>query len=58
MMSLESLRFKKARASGVNSNCVEVGHTLGHLRDSKAPDGPVLTGDVRALVAAVRGGRF
>jgi hypothetical protein len=57
-MNQKPLRFKKARASGGQSNCVEVAHTLLHLRDSKAPDGPVLTGDVRALVAAVRGGRF
>jgi hypothetical protein len=58
MMSLESLRFKKVRASGPNGNCVEIAHTLGHLRDSKTPGGPVLAGDVRALVAAVKGGAF
>ncbi|HEX4700963.1 MAG TPA: DUF397 domain-containing protein [Pseudonocardiaceae bacterium] len=54
---MEPLRFKKSRASGGQSNCVEVAHTLGHLRDSKAP-GLVLMGDVRALLVAVRGGRF
>jgi hypothetical protein len=58
MMSQESLRFKKARASAAQSACVEVAHTLGHVRDSKAPGGPVLAGDMRALVAAVKGGAF
>jgi hypothetical protein len=54
MMNQEPLRFKKARASAAQSTCVEVAHTLGHLRDSKAPGGPVLAGDVRALVAAIK----
>jgi hypothetical protein len=56
-MSEEPLRFKKSRASGGQSDCIEVAHTLQHLRDSKSA-GSVLAGDVRALVAAVRGGRF
>lgn len=55
---MEPLRFKKASASGGQSECVEIAHTLRHVRDSKAPDGPVLEGDVRALVAAVRHGRL
>ena len=52
------LRFKKAAASGGQSNCVEIAHTLRHLRDSKAAAGPVLEGDVRALLRAVRYGRL
>jgi hypothetical protein len=56
-MSQEPLRFKKARASAAQSECIEVAHTLGHVRDSKAP-GAVLTADVRALVAAVREGAW
>jgi hypothetical protein len=53
---MESLRFKKASASAAQSACVEVAHTLEHVRDSKAAGGPVLKADVRALVAAVKGG--
>lgn len=53
---MESLRFKKASASGGQSACVEIAHTLQHVRDSKTPAGPVLAGDIRALLAAVRNG--
>ena len=51
------LRFKKASASGGQSECVEIAHTLRHIRDSKAT-GLVLKGDVRALLAAVRTNAF
>lgn len=47
------LRFKKANASGGQSECVEIAHTLRHVRDSKAT-GLVLEGDIRALLRAVR----
>jgi hypothetical protein len=57
-MERKRLRFKKARASGGQSNCVEVAHTLCHVRDSKAAGGPVLEADVLALVAAVKEGAF
>ncbi|GAA2966931.1 hypothetical protein GCM10010483_07800 [Actinokineospora diospyrosa] len=49
-----TLRFKKSSRSGSHTNCVEVAHTLSHLRDSKNPQGPVLTGDVRALLRSLR----
>jgi hypothetical protein len=52
----EPLRFKKSPFSGGQSNCVEVGHTLTCLRDSKNPDGLLLGGDVRALIDAVKTG--
>jgi len=52
------LRWRKASQSGEETNCVEVGHTLGAVRDSKNPDGPVLRAPVRALVAAVVAGRL
>jgi hypothetical protein len=51
---------KSGRSGGEGGNCVELGRdelpspTL--VRDSKNPAGPVLTGDVAALVAAVKSG--
>ncbi|RLK61710.1 DUF397 domain-containing protein [Actinokineospora cianjurensis] len=48
------MRFKKSTRSAANSDCVEVGSTLRHLRDSKNPHGPVLTADIAALVRHVR----
>ncbi|GAA3038948.1 DUF397 domain-containing protein [Actinokineospora globicatena] len=48
------MRFKKSSQSAANSNCVEVGSTLAHLRDSKNPHGPVLSADVAALIRHVR----
>ncbi|MFC4853595.1 DUF397 domain-containing protein [Actinophytocola glycyrrhizae] len=54
-MRQESLRFRKSSRSGGQSNCVEVAQTLRHVRDSKNPAGPLLTGvDVAALVTVVR----
>jgi len=54
-MRQEPLRFKKSTRSGGQSNCIEVAHTLRHLRDSKNPAGPALRDvDVPSLVAAVR----
>jgi hypothetical protein len=58
MMERKPLRFKKARASGGQSNCIEVAHSLRHVRDSKASGGPVLEADLLALVAAVKDGAF
>jgi hypothetical protein len=47
---MESLRFKKSSRSGGHSDCVEVAHTLAHVRDSKNPTGPVLAADLRGLI--------
>ncbi|WP_291412648.1 DUF397 domain-containing protein [Actinophytocola sp.] len=54
-MHQEPLRFRKSTRSGGQSECVEIGHTLRHLRDSKNPTGPLLDGvDVAALIRAAR----
>ncbi|PWW51973.1 DUF397 domain-containing protein [Actinokineospora spheciospongiae] len=58
-MRSEPLRFKKSQFSGGQSNCVEVAHTLAHLRDSKQGPGAVLLpGDAAALIAFVKAGRI
>lgn len=36
-MYQETLRFKKSTRSGGQAECVEVAHTLRHVRDSKNP---------------------
>jgi hypothetical protein len=43
---------------GTQSDCVELANTLCHLRDSKNAEGPTLRGNVAALVAAIKTGRF
>jgi Domain of unknown function (DUF397) len=54
-MHRETVRFKKSRRSGVNGNCVEVSHTLRHIRDSKNFGGSLLGGvDVARLIESVR----
>jgi hypothetical protein len=58
MSANRPLRWRKSSRSGGNGGeCVELAHTLDAVRDSKNPDGPVLRGDVRRLVVAVRAGR-
>ena len=52
-----SLKWRRSTRSGDTSNCVEVGNTLTVVRDSKNP-GPVLPGDVRALLATVKDGHL
>jgi hypothetical protein len=44
--------WRKSSYSGNDHNCVEL--AAGAVRDSKNPDGPVLSVDVAALVAAVK----
>jgi hypothetical protein len=45
------IAWRKSTFSGSNGgSCVEVAPTLGALRDSKNPAGPVLTGRVDLLV--------
>jgi hypothetical protein len=48
---------KPSRSQNTNS-CVEVANTLGEFRDSKNAEGPTLTVDAAALIAAVKCGRF
>jgi hypothetical protein len=49
--------WRKSSFSDTGNGCVEVAPTLTAIRDSKNPEGPRLSGDVRGLVAAVRDGR-
>ena len=46
------LVWRKARRSSNDQNCVEPRDTLDALRDSKNTAGPILRGDMRALVRA------
>lgn len=50
--------WRKARQSVDTQNCVELCDTLDRVRDSKNAAGPVLRGDVRALLRTVQTGRF
>jgi Domain of unknown function (DUF397) len=55
IMCVGSVRFRKSRHSGGESNCVEVACPLRQVRDSKDPDGAVLDGvDVRRLIDFAR----
>ena len=49
--SCVEVAWRRSSFSGSNGgDCVEVAPTLGALRDSKDPSGPVLTGRVDLLV--------
>ncbi|MGW5720807.1 DUF397 domain-containing protein [Amycolatopsis sp. NPDC003865] len=48
--------FKKSSRSNNETDCVEVHHTLGKIRDSKDPAKTEVDGDAAALVAAVKAG--
>lgn len=54
------MRWRKSSRSGSSGqgSCVEVANTFTHVRDSKNIDAPTLRGNVAALVAAVKTGRF
>jgi len=47
------VRWKKASYTNLNGACIELSHTLTHMRDTKNRTGPTLRGDMAALVAAV-----
>jgi len=51
-------RWRKATASTPNGNCVEIRGDLQAVRDSKNLTGPTISGDVTALVRAVRDDRI
>jgi hypothetical protein len=53
---MSDLIWRKSSYSGGGENCVELADSA--VRDSKDPDGPVLSVDVTALVAAVKTGRI
>ncbi len=48
---------KSSHSGGDNGNCVEV-YSLDAVRDSKNPDGPVLTLNLRAFIDEVKDGRY
>jgi hypothetical protein len=50
--------WRKARQSVNSQNCVELRDTLDAVRDSKNTAGPILRGDMLALVRAVRAGHL
>lgn len=50
--------WRKARRSQNDMNCLELRDTLDRVRDSKNAAGPVLRGDMRALLRTVQTGRF
>jgi len=50
--------WRKARRSSNDMSCVELRDTLDAVRDSKNAAGPVLHGNVRALIHGVRAGRL
>jgi Domain of unknown function (DUF397) len=48
--------WRKSSYSNQDGACVEVAGTLERVRDSKNPDGPVLTVDLTALLVAIKAG--
>jgi hypothetical protein len=57
---MSDLTWRKSTYSGGNdadANCVELA-SQGAVRDSKNPDGPVLSVEVAVLVAAVKTGQI
>ncbi|MBP2340113.1 hypothetical protein JOF41_006291 [Saccharothrix coeruleofusca] len=56
MTDLTRAKWRKSRRStNSGGNCVEVANTLDAVRDSKNPDGPVLTWTPEALSAFLVG---
>ncbi|RZS41190.1 uncharacterized protein DUF397 [Herbihabitans rhizosphaerae] len=49
-------RWRKATHSENGSDCVELRGTLDRVRDSKNPGGPVLRGNVPALLRTIKTG--
>jgi hypothetical protein len=50
--------WRKSSHSAQDTDCVEIAHTLGAVRDSKNVAGPIVRGNVSALVAAVKDDQF
>jgi hypothetical protein len=59
-MDLPAVVWRKSSYSGSQSDCLELALTGNSeaVRDSKNPDGGVLTVDVTRLVTMVKVGRF
>lgn len=49
--------WRKSSFSGQDGQCVELAN-VGAVRDSKNPVGPMIRGDLDALVAAVKAGNL
>jgi len=56
---MSDLTWRKSTYSGTaeDGDCVELA-VHGAVRDSKNPDGPVLSANITALVAAVKAGQI
>lgn len=53
-----AIRWRKARTS-TETECIELGHTLDVVRDSKNPNGPVLpVAGLKTFLVAVQTGRL
>lgn len=50
--------WRKSRRSQNSQNCVELRNTLDQIRDSKNAAGPVLRGNMPALLRAIQAGTF
>jgi hypothetical protein len=46
--------WRKSSYSDTGNGCVEIANTLSAMRDSKNPEGSVLSVDVRGLVARAK----
>ncbi len=57
-MSVCNPRWRKSSKSDTGGSCVELAHTLGAVRDSKNPGGPVLSVPVSALLTTVKDGKL
>jgi len=58
---VEELRWRKSQRSSSGQECLELAHTGDRVRDSKNPNGPLLTfgpDAVPAFVAFVAAGWF
>ncbi|CAM4017869.1 DUF397 domain-containing protein [Kibdelosporangium persicum] len=51
------LAWRKSSRSGTQTNCVELAAT-GAVRDSKNPNGPILTVDLTPFLAAIKSGNL
>ncbi|MER5393642.1 DUF397 domain-containing protein [Saccharopolyspora sp. NPDC002686] len=52
------VQWCKSSYSGQETHCVELSSPRGLIRDSKDPEGPVLSVDITGFLRAVKAGRF
>jgi hypothetical protein len=50
--------WQKSSFSSNGSSCVELSLELAAVRDSKNPDGPILTADLRHFVRTIQDGKL